>query len=275
MVVSRSIFFLLAVLAAGPLLADIGIDWDESNHGVIYRESGEVRLVLCPGELADQKQISRDCNGGKITARMRENIYVPHLLLLRGMPEGYQSIDTALKIAGDLERKKREFESATRTKARTNLEEEVRNLEEMQHKFGEIRHVYLSALDGGSNSRFERKSDDWNRLFSSFSYWVGHVGRHWLKVSLGTWSELSSQCFSPWFEGDPHTDIGHPMDEYVKQIYGNLLPIELRRYGIWEWPEENGQGELRGPGNRYGFRPKGETQLIMCYLPIWGSEGAQ
>ena len=48
-----SLITILATLIGQYALADIGVDWDESHHGVIYRESGEVRLVLCPGELPD------------------------------------------------------------------------------------------------------------------------------------------------------------------------------------------------------------------------------
>ena len=206
----------------------------------IYRESSEVRLVLCPGELPDYGEVSRNCEGGKLTAHVFEAAYVSHLLLLSGLPEENSSPDALVKIALELERDHRQYDSLpeNQSRAKARLEVQIRGLEKIQRDFINTKRRLFAALDRGDTRLFRRGSPDWTRVFSSFS-WLGSQGGVWIKISWGTWYDLESQCFSPWeiwrLDG---RDIAR------KTFSDERLPAEFRGQVIWRGGRTRARGAI-------------------------------
>lgn len=259
------IFFLVLTTASASALADVGIEWDYSQYGVIYRQAGEVRLILCPGEWPDSGAVSRTCDGGKTTTmRLREAGYAQHLLIFGGMPKEYQSPDALVKLSQDLEMAKRALVLAQGPKAQKELAWKVNRLEELQHSFRKVRNDYLAPLERETSRLFKRDSDDWTYLLSSFSYWVGPLpgywGSKWAKVSFGTWYDLTRECFPPW-------KIWTSADDYFKgQLSTDSFPTELLGQLIWTSSDNDGLGVTFMRPDRYPQRGKGETHVILC---IW------
>ena len=191
---------LFAASQSVPTLADIGIDWSDEQHGVIFRHSGEVHLVLCPGELPDHGKISRDCGNGKAILHISDSLYTSRLLAMGRLPAKYQSPDGLIKVSEDLELDKRKREQSKRMEddVRAELENKIRVLEEAQRKIRDINRRLLAALEPGETKRFYREyQDEWNLLFSSFSP-VWYTGKRRLKLSSGNWEDQQNECFSPW-----------------------------------------------------------------------------
>ena len=187
-----------------------------------------MRLVLCPGELPDYGEVSRDCGGLKITSRLPENAYVSHLLLLSGLPEGYASADGLVKISQEMEMDKRQYESTpdNQSRAKARLKEKMRSLASVQTSFVDTKHRLLVALDRGETKLYRRETEDESAGFQ-FLYWVARTSSSWVRISWELGMTGMPKVFLLW---SPYWDN---YDDIIALLLSDRVPAELRGRAIW------------------------------------------
>ena len=191
----------VGVFGASHGFADIGIDWNEDQYAVVYRQDSKVKLALCQGDLPEIGGVSRRCLGGTVSGESSFEAYAKSLRALHKIPAEYQQTDGLTKVSAEHERKKRILDQAADTPVRhlDRLLADIDRLGKIQKQLREIQHGLLDLLDDGRSASFHRRYHvQWGELMASFSP-VWWAGKRWLRLTQGTWQDQESQCFSPWY----------------------------------------------------------------------------
>lgn len=189
---------LLSMVLGAYALADIGIDWDAKQYGVIYEKGGNVELALCPGKLPELENISRQCEGAKILTRAEGEFFNRNLRAMNRVPREYTDKNGLTSVSLSLESKKRDLEQAEPdSQQAASMKSELHLLEDIQMRLRKSQH-FIDGMRGGKSMVFHRGGGpEWTFFFSSFSP-VSYTGKRWLRLAFGNWADQDAQCFSPW-----------------------------------------------------------------------------
>ncbi len=198
---------------SGSSPADIAVDWDAKNYGIIFESAKGVHLGLCPGELpVNESLVSRNCAGRRDLDSRISSSYFRNLRVLKKVPQSYAGDDGVVKVSTRLEVQRRALTelSPGRPRQKQSLEDEILSLEGIQDTLIiNVQHHIIQALQPDRNLIFQRGNGEdrqWLEVISSFAQ-IFYTGNRWLRFVSGSWNDQFRQCFAPWKPWSGNLDV--------------------------------------------------------------------